>query len=239
VLWGKNQEAVSPLASLSKIVAIRVFLDTRPSLNKVVTYKKQDENYNYQYCSPSEAARVKLADGDQVTINDLVYSALVGSANNAVESLVRVSGLSRNDFIKKMNETVQAWGATSTFFVEPTGLSPDNVSSPHDYAIITKEVFTNPLLQKITTTAAYTFTTRNTKQKHTIRNTDQLVQAKTYSLIGSKTGYLDEAGYCLMTRIKAPQGNLIVVNFHSTSKAANFTDNAQLIAYGLHLLKNL
>jgi D-alanyl-D-alanine endopeptidase (penicillin-binding protein 7) len=239
VLWGKNQDKVSPLASLSKLVAMRVFLDTKPSLNTVVTYKTQDENYNYEYCARAESARVRLANGDKVTVKDLLYSALVGSANNAVESLVRASGLSRPAFIKKMNEAVKSWGATSTVFIEPTGLSPDNVSSPHDYAIITKEVFTNPLLVKITTTPSYTFTTLNTKKKHVIKNTDQLVRTNAYSIIGSKTGYLNEAGYCLMTRVQTPQGNLIIVNFHSSSKAANFADNEQLIRYGLHLLKNL
>lgn len=237
ILWGKNQNKVSPLASLSKLVAMRVFLDTRPSLNKVVVYKKQDENYNYKYCLPSESARVRLNDGETVTAQDLIYSSLVGSANNAVESLVRVSGLSRPDFIKKMNELVKTWGATNTIFVEPTGLSPDNVSSPQDYAIITKEVFTNPLLQKISTTLKYAFTTLNTKNKHTIKNTNKILLTNTYKVVGSKTGYLDEAKYCLMTRVQTPQGNLISVNFGSSSQAANFSDNEQLIRYGLHLLK--
>ncbi|MFA6994903.1 MAG: RlpA-like double-psi beta-barrel domain-containing protein [Patescibacteria group bacterium] len=237
ILWGKNQNKISPLASLSKLVAMRVFLDTRPSLNKVVAYKVQDENYNSKYCSPSESARIRLRDGETVTIQDLIYSSLVGSANNAVESLVRVSGLSRPNFIKKMNELVKTWGATNTVFVEPTGLSPNNVSSPQDYAIITKEVFTNPLLQKISTTLNYTFKTINTKIRHSIKNTDKLLQTNTYKIIGSKTGYLDEAKYCLMTRVQTPQGNLISVNFGSTSQANNFLDNEQLIRYGLSLFK--
>jgi hypothetical protein len=137
ILWGKNEKSVSPLASLTKLVAARVFLDLKPSLNQVITYKVQDENYNNQYCKPWESAKLTVKDGETMTIEDLLYSALVGSANNAVESLVRVSGLSRPNFITKMNETVKSWGATSTSFVEPTGLSPQNVSSPFDYAIIT------------------------------------------------------------------------------------------------------
>lgn len=237
ILWGKNADAVSPLASLTKIVAARVFLDTKPDLNKIVVYKYQDEAYNYKYCKPAEAARVRLRDGDKISEKDLLYSALVGSANNAVESLVRVSGLSRPAFIKKMNDLVHSWGATSTNFVEPTGLSPDNVSSPHDYAIITKAAFSNPLLSTVTTTSSYTFTTRNTRIRHQIRNTDHLLQSATYDIIGSKTGYLDEAGHCLMTRVKTAEGNLIVINFHSRSSAANFADNEQLIDYGVHLLK--
>lgn len=116
VLWEKNSNNISPLASLTKLVAAKVFLDTKPTLNRVVAYSKQDENYNYQYCKPGESARLKVSDGETMKIEDLLYSALVGSANNAVESLVRVSGLSRPDFIAKMNESAKLWGATSTFF---------------------------------------------------------------------------------------------------------------------------
>lgn len=237
MIWGKNEKKVAPLASLTKLVAARVFLDTRPTLNKVVSYKVQDEKYNYQYCKPWEAAKLTVKDGDTMTIENLLYSALVGSANNAVESLVRISGLKRDDFIKKMNIIVKGWGATSTHFVEPTGLSPENVSSPFDYAIITKEIFKNPLIQKISITPKYSFKTINTKKAHTVKNTDKLLTSTQYSIIGSKTGYLNEAGNCLMTRIKSAQGNLIVVNFGSTSSANSFSDNEQLIKYGLRQSK--
>lgn len=237
IIWGKNEKKSAPLASLTKLIAAKVFFDTRPTLNKVVSYKVQDENYNYKYCKPWEAAKLTVKDGDTMTIENLLYSALVGSANNAVESLVRVSGLSRPEFIKKMNETVKNWGATSTSFVEPTGLSPQNVSSPFDYAIITREIFKNPLLQKISTTPKYSFTTINTKKAHTIKNTDKLLTSSNYPIIGSKTGYLNEAGNCLMTRIKTAQGNLIVVNFGSTSSSSSFADNEQLIKYGLRQSK--
>ena len=237
VLWGKNENKVSPLASLTKMIAIRTFLDLKPTLSKVVTYKVQDENYNYLYCKPGESAKLTVKDGDTLTIENLIYSALVGSANNAVETLVRVSGLSRPEFIARMNKNVKNWGATSTSFAEPTGLSPQNVSSPHDYAIITKEVFTNPLLKKISTTVKYTFKTINTKKSHTLTNTDQLVRNAQYPIIGSKTGYLNEAGNCLMTRVASPQGNLIVVNFGSKGSSSSFYDNEQLIRFGLLQIK--
>jgi D-alanyl-D-alanine endopeptidase (penicillin-binding protein 7) len=237
VLWGKNETDSSPLASLTKLVAVRVFLDMKPDLAKVVTYKYQDEKYNYAYCKPWESARLTVKEGETLTVENLVYSALIGSANNAVESLVRVSGLSRDKFIARMNETVAGWGATSTSFIEPTGLSPQNVSSPLDYAIITKEVFSNTLIKKMSTTVKYTFKTINTKKSHTLSNTNQLLKSGLYPIVGSKTGYLDEAGYCLMTRVQTTSGNLIAINFGSQSKAANFSDNEQLIRYGLRLLK--
>ncbi|MCX6798097.1 MAG: serine hydrolase [Candidatus Falkowbacteria bacterium] len=236
IIWGKNQNQVSSLASLSKIVALKVFLDTKPDLKKIVTYKKQDEQKNYEYCLPGESARLKLKEGETLSINDLMNAALVGSANNAVETLVRVSGLSRADFIKKMNAWVKKIGAVNTTFVEPTGLSPSNMSSPQDYAIITKEAFKNSVLQKISVTWTYKFTTRNTKKVHTLTNTDRLLDLKKYKIIGSKTGYLEEAGYCLMTRVATPRGNIIIVNFGSDSSSASFRDNEQLIRYGSKIL---
>lgn len=237
ILWEKNGEKVTPLASLTKIIAAQVFLDTKPTLSKVVTYKKQDEDYNYKYCKPGESAKLQVKDGETMTLSDLLYAALVGSANNAVESLVRNSGLTRDEFIAKMNSKVKEWGAKSTSFVEPTGLSEKNVSSPADYAIITEEAYTDPLIKKISTTYKYTFSTINTKKKHTLTNTNKIIASNKYNIIGSKTGYLNEAGYCLMTRIKSKYGNLIAVNFGSTSKANNFADNEKLLNYGLRLLK--
>ncbi len=238
VLWGKNEKIISPLASLTKLVAMKVFLDMEPDFKKVVTYKYQDEKYNYAYCKPWESARLKVKEGETMTVEDLVYSALVGSANNAVESLVRVSGLDRDKFIARMNAEVKKWGAIGTSFVEPTGLSPENVSSPLDYAIITKEVFSNPLIKKISIIQKYSFKTINTKKSHFLSNTNQLLKTGLYPINGSKTGYLDEAGYCLMTRVTTSSGNMIAVNFGSQSKAANFSDNEQLIRYGLRLIKS-
>jgi D-alanyl-D-alanine carboxypeptidase len=237
ILFGKNEKTVSPLASLTKLVAMRVFLDTKPSLNQVIAYKVQDENYNYQYCKPWESARLKLKEGETLTLENLLYSSLVGSANNAVETLVRASGLSRPEFIKKMNTTVKNWGATNTVFTDPTGLDPKNVSSPYDYAIITKEVFINPLIKKISTYSKYEFSTLNTKKAHKITNTNQLVRDKNYPIIGSKTGYLDEAGHCLMTLTKTVAGNLIAINFGSKSRAESLLDKEQLIRYGLKQFK--
>jgi D-alanyl-D-alanine endopeptidase (penicillin-binding protein 7) len=237
ILWSKNSDKISPLASLTKLVAAKVFLDLKPSLNKIVTYKIQDEKYNNEYCKPGDSARLKLKDGETLTSENLLYAALVGSNNNAVESLVRASGLSRANFIAQMNKTAKDLGATSTKFIEPTGLSPKNVSSPYEYAILTKEILNNPLIQKISTTASYKFKTLNTKKEFRVTNTNKLVQASSYSIIGSKTGYLDEAGYCLMTRVKTAQGNLIVVNFSSKNREESFLDNETLIRYGSLQLK--
>ena len=238
VVFDKNSNANLPLASLTKIVAVKVFLETNPDLEKLVAYKLQDEEYNYRYCKSWESAKVRLSEGEKLKIKDLVYSALVGSANNAVETLVRVSGLTRFDFIKQMNEQAKAWGATRTKFVEPTGLSSSNVSSAMDYALMMKAALTDNLISKISSTASYTFKTASNKS-HTIKNTNKLIveqaqanlKAEKYPISASKTGYLAEAGYCLATRVKAKDANYIIVSLGATTREKSFNEMADLIKY--------
>ncbi len=236
ILWQKNATTTLPLASLTKLVAIKVFIDTRPTLNRQVIYSVKDEEYNYEYVNKWESARLKLADGDSLTIEDLLYAALVGSANNAVETLVRVSGLKREEFILKMNQEAANWGATSTHFIEPTGLAPENVSSALDYAIITKEVYTNPIIQKASVMSKYKFSTINTKKAHAITNTDKLLAVSSLNITGSKTGYLDEAQYCLMARAQNNSGRqLIAVTMGVDTRENSFNETEQLLKYALKL----
>lgn len=239
ILWQKNATSTRPLASLTKLVAIRVFLDTRPSLNRVVAYSVKDEEYNYEYVNNKwESAKIKLNDGDTLTTEDLLYSALVGSANNAIETLVRTSGLTRPEFIQNMNELVMSWGAVSTHFIEPTGLSPLNVSSALDYAIISKEVYTHPIIQKASTMSKYKFITLNTKKAHTITNTDKLLEVSDLNITGSKTGYLNEAQYCLMARAAAKNGSqVIAVVMGASSREKSFAETEELLQYGLKMIK--
>ncbi|MDO8668033.1 MAG: RlpA-like double-psi beta-barrel domain-containing protein [bacterium] len=234
ILWQKNATSTLPLASLTKLVAIRAFLDTRPSLNKIVAYSIRDEEYNYEYVNKWESARLKLADGDTLTIEDLLYAALVGSANNAVETLVRSSGLTRSEFIKNMNDLAAGWGASATHFIEPTGLALENVSSAYDYAIISKEVYTHPIIQKASTMYKYKFTTLNTNKAHTIVNTDKLLEVSSLNITGSKTGYLDEAQYCLMARAANKKGGqVIAVIMGADSREKSFAETEELLKYGL------
>jgi rare lipoprotein A len=202
VLWQKNGEEVLPIASLSKIMAVKVFLDNNRDLKQVVEYKYQDEEYNYNYVNKWESARVRLDEGDKLTVNDLIYSALVGSANNAIETLVRYSGLSRDAFIQAMNDKAKTLGAESTYFEEPTGLSTKNVSSALDYAIIAKEVLKDPIIASAVSAREYSFSTVDGSKVRNLYNTNSWLRYNIMPFTASKTGYLHEAKYCLMSRIK-------------------------------------
>jgi len=238
LLWGKAATTTMPLASLTKLVTAKVFLDTRPSLGRIAAYSKQDEEYNYRYAEAWSVARLKVKDGETMSIEDFFYAALVGSANNTIESLVRLSGLTRDEFIARMNQQAADWGASSTHFVEPTGLSPENVSTVADYAIIAGKALDHPIIEKASKMKSYEFYTRNTKKRHLIKNTNPLVSLINLTVTGSKTGYLDEAGYCLMTRAKNSRNReVIAVTFGSPSRAVSFSETEQLLRYGLRQLK--
>ncbi|NCB20433.1 MAG: hypothetical protein EOM88_00705 [Clostridia bacterium] len=236
ILYAKNADTVAPLASLTKLLAMKVFLDLKPDFNRVVGYSDSDAAYNHEHVKPWESARLRVSDGETLTIKDLLHATLVGSANNTTETLVRVSGISRSEFIKRMNDLAKEWGALNSTFIEPTGLSPENVSSPLDYAIITKELLQDEILKKISTTPSYSFTSINKEKKYNLKNTNDLIKTNNYQIAVSKTGYLDEAGYCLMTQVDSAKGPLIIVSFNSPTRAGSFNDNKTLIDYGLKRL---
>lgn len=233
VLYEKNSSQVLPIASLTKLVFAKVFLDLKPDFNKVVTYKQIDSDYNHKYVTAGQEARLRVADGDTLTIADLFYSSIIGSANNTVETLVRNSGISREEFIKRMNDYVKNLGAKNTKFIEPTGLSPENVSSPSDYAIIAKEVFSDEKLKNISAKTNYSFTTTNFKKVFNLKNTNHLLATSSYVITGSKTGYLDESGYCLITQVKDENEKFIVINLNSATRDISFKVNEELIKFGL------
>ncbi len=231
VLWQKNATLVRSLASLTKLVAVKTFFDTGPSLNVDVVYSEQDELYNYEHVNKWESARLRVSEGDILSIEDLVYSSLTGSTNNTVETLVRASSLERSDFIARMNALVKEWGASSTYFIEPSGLAPENVSSALDYGIISRECLKHPLIAKASTAYEHKISTKNTNKTFTVRNTNSLIRQHKYNITGSKTGYLHEAGYCLAVKIENANNDFYVVTMGVENRALSFKETENLIEF--------
>ncbi len=247
IIFGRNADSVFPLASLSKMVAVKIFLDQNLDLSQSVEYKTQDEEYNNFYTEPRRSSKINVKDGDKMTVEDLVYSALVGSANNAVESLVRVSGLERSDFIAKMNEFAASVGAAQTKFVEPTGLSAGNKTTAYDYAIMIKEILNDSYQTKVSVTPKYQFDSvdaKGVKTPHTIYNTNTFLREGLFasennlSLLSSKTGYIDEIEYCLMTAAKKDGKTVIAVILGAADKTRSFSEVKDLLLYGLRQINN-
>jgi hypothetical protein len=237
IILEKNADQALPMASLTKIFSVYTFLNNNNNLNRleeIVSYNSKDEEYNLNYFKIWEIARINLKDGDLLSIKDLVYSALVRSANNVVETLVRVSGLSRDDFIKKINSWAKENGASTIKIYEPTGLDKNNIGSAKDIAFLAAKIFQNQTMVNASITKSYSFATRNDNSLKLRYNSSDLVlnnNYKNFKITGSKTGYLDAAGYCLITRAEIKGENYLVVVLNSPSRARSFSETIDLLNY--------
>ena len=148
-------------------------------------------------------------------------------------ALVANSGLTEGDFVNEMNALALAWGLNDTHFVEPTGLDPNNRSSARDLAKMTKTIFANERLIDIAGQQNYSFSTINTQKKHWINNTNKLLNTEVNVLAG-KTGYLEEAGYCLVLKANGKEkGRLIVIVLNSPDSSSRFAEAQSLMYWGL------
>ncbi len=197
----KNGYEPRPIASLTKLMTAVVFLDTHTSFNKKVTITQKDQ---------SIGSRLGLKNGSIVTTGDLFHAMLSVSANDAAKALVRSSGLTHTQFIQRMNKKALSWGLKSTHFAEETGLSPDNVSTAVEYALLAKRTLDKAKIANATTLKTYTFKNLTTKKSITIKNKNPLLGSELH-ITGTKTGFIDESDLNLMARSEKDGRTLIAV----------------------------
>ncbi|MFH1030771.1 MAG: serine hydrolase [bacterium] len=205
VLFGKNENESMPIASISKLMAALVFLDFNPGWDKEMTIIPDDHRIGGMlYVSP----------GEVVTVKDLFYTSLVGSANNATIALARSTGMSLEEFAGKMNEKAKELIMEKAFFEEPTGLSENNVATAKEVAILANAAYGNEHIKKALQTNEHIFYTVDKKRIHKIKNTDKLLGSflneGDYSIIGAKTGYIEEAMYCLAVGVEDKNKNSVI-----------------------------
>ncbi len=228
ILYGKNEEAQLPIASITKLMMTEVFHDTHTPTVKEVMYKKRDNE---------EGSRLYVADGETMTVGDLYYSILTGSTNNAVNTLIRATALGGGRFVELMNKKAQEWGLGHTLFYDPTGLDPRNQSTAYEVALFSQKVFGHKEVLEATTIPQYSFSTLNTKQLHKIKNTNPLIGDTELYLTGGKTGYLDEAQYTLVSRSKNKDGQeLIAVILGAPSREISAKESKALLLWGFQQL---
>lgn len=226
VLLEDNVDEQLSIASISKLVMALVFLDNNPGWDLPVTLINVDQ---------VGGARIRVGTGESVTAKDLFYSSLVGSANNATLALVRATNLSEKDFVVAMNKKVKELGMRDSYFAEPTGLNRVNRSTARDVVQLIKAALESEEIQSALALEQYTFRTANTKRWVQVKNTDKLLKSflhnsNGYSVSGGKTGYTEEAGYCLGVGITHQGGNeIIVVVLASESDEARFQETKGLV----------
>lgn len=228
ILWQKDADQKSSIASLTKLMTAIIFIESKTDLNKEVIFTKEDDEKIKEYYSPEDSiGKIYVKPGDKMKVKDLLYSSLVGSANNATMALARSTGLSEEEFVRRMNERAQVLGLKNTFFEEPTGLDKNNVSSASDISHLASYAFKNSLIRRVTTTKKYSFKIINSKKWHTINNTNWLL-GSLGGVFGSKTGYLEEAGYCITTGVNNKGKEAIITLLGAKDSNTRFKELKEL-----------
>jgi D-alanyl-D-alanine endopeptidase (penicillin-binding protein 7) len=205
-----------PLASISKLVTSLVVLDSKVPMTKRLSITSADE---------VGGARLSVARGDTLTVQELMNTTLVASANNAANAFARSTGMTKEEFVAAMNAKAAALGLANTSLVDPTGIEVDNVSNAEEIAALGIEAFARDAIRRATTTSKYPLLLAG--GKHNLKNTNELLNDPNNGLyvLGGKTGYLEESRWNLVVKMRdARMKQLVVVVLGSSSKAQSFKD---------------
>jgi D-alanyl-D-alanine endopeptidase (penicillin-binding protein 7) len=214
-LIAKNQAAILPIASITKLMTAMVILDAGVNLEQRVVISGDDYDY-------VKGTRSRLRPGTVLTRDELLMLALMSSENRAAHSLGRTYPGGTEVFVAAMNAKAQALGMRDSRFVDPTGLSSGNVSSARDLARMVAAAHEYPLIRQYSTRESGSVQAFG--RTLDFRNTNGLVRNAHWDIGLSKTGYISEAGRCLVMRVRMASREVIVVLLDSWGKLSRLGD---------------
>lgn len=223
VIAGRDFDKKHSIASITKLMTALVALDMKPDWKKKYKLAEQDKR---------EGGKIYLYVGDEVKTIDLFRASLIASDNIATLALVHSLGFTEKQFAKKMNEKAKSMGLVKTNFNDVTGLSKYNVSTASEVAKFAEAAISRKEISSILTMKKYELKVSKNRKK-TIFNTDKLLDIfprNNISLIGGKTGFTNEAGYCFVGKFKDKGGNEVVsVVLDTDDLHARFSDTKTII----------
>ena len=214
-LIAKNQAAILPIASITKLMTAMVILDAGVNLEQRVVISGDDYDY-------VKGTRSRLRPGTVLTRDELLMLALMSSENRAAHSLGRTYPGGTEAFVAAMNAKAGALGMHDSRFVDPTGLSSGNVSSARDLARMVAAAHEYPLIRQYSTRESGSVQAFG--RTLDFRNTNGLVRNSHWDIGLSKTGYISEAGRCLVMRVRMASREVIVVLLDSWGKLSRVGD---------------
>src|SRR5687768_3559966 len=223
VVFGKNADAVVPIASITKLMTAMVTLDRGLDLDERITLSRED-------AVGMKGSRSRLRTGIALTRGDLLLLALMSSENRAAAALGASYPGGLEAFVDAMNAKAAVLEMNESRFVEPTGLSPANVSTAGDLAKMVRAAHDYPLIREYSTKnrATVKATTTSGRKIRTLPlqygNTNGLVRSSYWDIELSKTGYISEAGRCLVMHVRLASKELIVVLLDSWGKQSRIGD---------------
>ncbi len=215
VLYEKNAKAVVPIASITKLMTAMVVLDAKQKMGEKLAVTTDD-------LDTIKNTGSRLNVGAELSRKDMLCLALMASENRAASALSRHYPGGRKAFVTAMNKKAKELGLSKTHFMEPTGLNSANVSNAHDLANMVAAAHKYRLIRRFTTMATHAVTLQG--KKETFRNTNKLVRKSNWDISLSKTGYIKEAGRCLVMQAKVANRPTIIVLLDSQGSLTRIAD---------------
>jgi D-alanyl-D-alanine endopeptidase (penicillin-binding protein 7) len=215
VLYSRRSDVAAPIASITKLMTALVVLDAKQPLDELLAIT-QDE------AALPKSRGSRLSVGTVLTRGDFMHLALMSSENRAAHALGANYPGGVPAIVTAMNAKAAALGMTTAHFADPTGLSSDNVASPEDLSKLVLAAAQNAHIREYSTDPSYAVRVR----KHLVEfhNTDNLVKNPTWNIIVQKTGYISEAGKCLVMEAVIEGRNVIIVLLDSAGRLTRVAD---------------
>jgi serine-type D-Ala-D-Ala endopeptidase (penicillin-binding protein 7) len=215
VLFSKNDKAVLPIASLTKLMTGLVISGAHLPMDEMIEITQDDVD-------TEKGSSSRLRVGTVLSRGELMHLALMSSENRAANALGRSFPGGPSVFVQLMNAKARSLGMLSTAYVEPTGLSSKNQSSAHDLAKLVDVAYGDSMLREYTTSPGYQVAVG--KRTLQYNNTNRLVKNPSWDIGLQKTGYITEAGRCLVMQTKVAGRSLIMVFLDSAGKLSRLGD---------------
>ena len=215
LLIAKNVDEVHAVASITKLKTALVILEARVPLSELVEIGSEDVD-------TARGTRSRLKLGAQLSRNDLLHLALMASENRAAHALGRSYPGGLAAFVESMNAKARELGMMRTRFVDPTGLSSANVATAADLARLVRESHRHALIRQYSTNASHEVTVGSRVLR--FNNTNRLVASANWDIGVSKTGYINEAGKCLVMQAMLQGRPMVIVLLDSWGKLTRIGD---------------
>ena len=215
VLYSRHSDVAMPIASITKLMTALVVMDAGQPLDEVLTLTDDDR-------SLGKGSASRLAPGTHLTRGDLMHLALMSSENRAAHALGRNYPGGVAACVIAMNAKARELGMSSARFVEPTGLSDENVASPEDLSKLVIAAAAVPAIREYSTDSDYVVQVG--RRPLQFRNTDSLVSKSDWNIVVQKTGYIAEAGRCLVMQTVIEARTVVIVLLNSYGKRTRVAD---------------
>jgi D-alanyl-D-alanine endopeptidase (penicillin-binding protein 7) len=227
VLFSKNPDAVLPIASITKLMTAMVVLESGLPLDERLSISQEDVD-------TEKGSGSRLRVGSSLSRGDMLHLALMASENRAAHALGRHFPGGLDAFVGAMNRKAQSLGMVNTRYVEPTGLSSANQASAHDLTLLVRAASDQQLIRDLSTTAIASVNVGSTAMQ--FRNTNGLIRNPSWEIGLQKTGYISEAGRCVVMQAQMAGRKLIMVLLDSAGRYSRIGDAERLRAWITHSL---